>query len=394
MALDPEKRLDRVTIRGFRSIRALEDFELTDLNVLVGANGSGKSNLISFFRLFRALVTGGLDRYLRDSGGLDDLLFGGPRVTPRMHLAARFGGGALRFTLQPSNAGLCSLTDESPYPLPAAGDRRQPGVRTDGVSDLVREGDGSPWEVGDSQPVRNTVESWGAYHFHDTSRLSGMRRYQIVEDDARLRSDGSNLAPFLRRLKSTEPAVYRDILDSCRLVVPFLEDFRFREEEFGPSRKVRLSWKARGSDHPMQAYHLSDGSLRFLCLATALLQPDPPSAIVVDEPELGLPPLAISLLAELIQHGSRRTQVVVATQCPHLLDEFSVEEVIVVRRQKGESRFERLDERDYRAWLDEYTVGELWRKNVIDGGPIHDADGRSPRAAETTGRGLGAEVAC
>ncbi len=372
MALDPEKRLDRVTIRGFRSIRALEDFELTDLNVLVGANGSGKSNLISFFRLFRALVTGGLDRYLRDSGGLDDLLFGGPRVTPRMHLAARFGGGALRFTLEPSNAGLCSLTDESPYPLPAAGDRWQPGVRTDGVSDLVREGDGSPWEVGGSQPVRNAVESWGAYHFHDTSRLSGMRRYQVVEDDARLRTDGSNIAPFLRRLRKSEPASYRDILESCRLIVPYFEDFRFREEEFGPSRKVRLSWKARGSDHPMQPYHLSDGSIRFLCLATALLQPEPPSAIVIDEPELGLHPLAISIVAELVRSAAVRTQIIVATQSPLFLDEFSVNDVVVVSRRDGESRFERLDEADYRAWLGEYSLGELWRKNVIVGGPVYE----------------------
>lgn len=371
MAPDPEKRLDRVTIRGLRSIRALEDFEFTDLNVLVGANGSGKSNLISFFRLLRALVTGSLDRYFHDAGGVDDLLFDGPKETERMQFEARFGRGALRFALEPSNAGLYSLTDESPFPVAAARDRWQPGVRTDGASDLVREGDGPPWDTGDRRRVREAVESWGIYHFHDTSLRSGMRRFHLVEDDEGLRPDGSNLAPFLLRLKKTEPAVYRDLLNSCRLVVPFFEDFRLREEEFGPSRKVRLSWKARGSDHPMQPYHLSDGTLRFLCLAAALLQPDPPSIIVIDEPELGLPPLAISLLAELIQHGSQKTQVVVATQCPHLLDEFSVEELIVVRRQNGESRFERLAERDYRVWLDEYTVGELWRKNVIEAGPAY-----------------------
>lgn len=370
MAPDPEKRLDRVTIRGFRSIRALEDFEFTDLNVLVGANGSGKSNLISFFRLLRALVTGSLDRYLHDAGGVDDLLFDGPKETERMQFEALFRCGALRFALEPSNAGLYSLTDESPLPA-AAGDRGQPGVRTDRTSDLVREGDEPPWNLGDRRRVREAVESWGIYHFHDTSLRSGMRRFHLVEDDEGLRPDGSNLAPFLRRLKNTKPAVYRDLLNSCRLVVPFLEDFRLREEEFGPSRKVRLSWKARGSDHPMQPYHLSDGTLRFLCLAAALLQPDPPSIIVIDEPELGLHPQAIGIVAELIRSAAVRTQVLVATQSPLFLDEFSVNELIVVSRSQGESRFERLDEQDYRVWLDEYTVGELWRKNVIEAGPVY-----------------------
>lgn len=371
MALDPEKRLDRVTIRGFRSIRALEDFELTDLNVLVGANGSGKSNLISFFRLLRAHLTGTLDRYLHEAGGMDDLLFDGPKVTPRMRFAAHFGCGGYRFALEPSNAGLCSLTGDARLPARGLPDSWEPGESVDGVSSLAREADGPSWAIPGSRPIREAVESWAFYHFHDTGPRSGMRRYRVVEDDARFRTDGSNLAPFLRRLKNSEPAAYRDILETCSLIVPNLEGFPLREEEFGPTRKVRLSWKSRGSDHPMQPHHLSDGSLRFLCLATALLQPDPPSAIVIDEPESGLPPLAVSLLAELIRHGSQKTQVVVSTQCPHLLDEFSVEELIVVRRQNGESRFERLDETDYRAWLDNYTVGELLRKNVIEAGPVY-----------------------
>lgn len=142
MALDPEKRLDRVMIHGFRSIRALEDFELTDLNVLVGANGSGKSNLISFFRLLHALMTGTLDRYIRDSGGVDDLLFDGPKTTPRMRFAAHFGCGDYRFALEPSNAGLYSLTGDAPRPACGMPESREPGESVDGASSLAREADG------------------------------------------------------------------------------------------------------------------------------------------------------------------------------------------------------------------------------------------------------------
>lgn len=371
MALDPEKRLDRVTIRGFRSIRALEDFELTDLNVLVGANGSGKSNLISFFRLLRALMTGTLDRYLHEAGGLDDLLFDGPKATPRMRFAAHFGCGDYRFALEPSNAGLYSLTGEARFYAHGVHDWWELGNSPDGASNLVREVDSLQWDAQYSRPVYEAVSAWTIYHFHDTSVMAGMRRYQIVEDDARLRADGRNIAPFLRRLKNSETSSYRDILESCRLIIPYFEDFLLRVEDFGPTRKVRLSWKSRGSDHPMQPYHLSDGSLRFLCLATALLQPEPPSAIIIDEPELGLHPLAISIIAELVRSASVKTQVLVATQSPLFLDEFSMKEVIVVSRRGGESRFERLDERDYRAWLDNHTVGELWRKNVIEAGPVY-----------------------
>ena len=372
MALDPEKRLDRVTIRGFRSIRALEDFELTDLNVLVGANGSGKSNLISFFRLLRALMTGTLDRYIRDSGGVDDLLFDGPKTTDRMDFATRFGSRGYRFGLEPSNAGLYSLTGEARFYARGVHDWWELGDSPDGASNLVREVDSLQWDAQYSRPVYEAVSAWTIYHFHDTSVMAGMRRYQIVEDDSRLRTDGSNIAPFLLRLRKSTPVSYRDILESCRLIVPYFEDFLLRMEDFGPSRKVRLSWKARGSDYPMQPYHLSDGSIRFVCLATALLQPEPPSAIIIDEPELGLHPLAISIIAELVRSASVKTQVIVTTQSPLFLDEFSMNEVIVVSRRGGESRFERLDEADYRVWLSEYSLGELWRKNVIVGGPVYE----------------------
>ena len=133
-----------------------------------------------------------------------------------------------------------------------------------------------------------------------------------------------------------------------------------------------MEWKQAGSDFPFQPHHLSNGTLRFICLATALLQPQLPATIVVDEPELGLHPYAISMLADLIQSASKRTQVIISTQSPTLLDYFEPEHVIVVNREKGHSIFERLDAQQLSQWLDEYSVGELWQKNVVRGGPTHE----------------------
>jgi hypothetical protein len=167
-------------------------------------------------------------------------------------------------------------------------------------------------------------------------------------------------------------STYKRIVDAIRIVIPFFEDFRHDTFMAGQAEKVKLSWKQKNSDYPMQPYHLSDGSIRFICLATALLQPNPPSTIVIDEPELGLPPETIGILAELIKLASQKTQVIIATQSPLLLDQFSIEDIIVARRKNGASTFERLKEKDYLDWLENYTIGELWTKNVICGGTSHE----------------------
>lgn len=362
--------LDRLTIRGFKSIRSLKDFEIKSLNVLIGANGTGKSNLIAFFRLLQALINGNLNDYVRDSGGISDLLFNGRKVTKRLKFETRFGPRGYRFTIKPGPSEGCALTDEARYYERGTTEWWELGDSPDGQSVLVKEAIGKSRDAQYSKPVYESISSWKIYHFHDTSETAAMRHAEIVQDNKTLRFDASNIAPFLRRLKKRDEETYQEILQSCKLVIPYLDDFLLDVESFGPKNKVALSWRAKGSDYPMQPYHFSDGSIRFICLATALLQPDPPSSLIIDEPELGLHPAAISILAELIQNASKRTQLIVATQSPALLDNFSVEDVVVVNRKNGASTFERLNEEDYRAWLESYSVGELWSKNVISGGPV------------------------
>lgn len=377
--------LQKLSIRGFKSIRELENFELKNLNIFVGPNGAGKSNLISFFRMLRSLMDGNLSDFIRESGGISDLLFNGRKATKQMDFETRFGLRGYRFSIVPAPGEGFAVTDEEFYPdesFAITNEQRyyEPGTigwwalgsSNSDRSLLAEEARGDGLDSDKSKPVYDAIRSWIVYHFNDSGTSSGMRNYEIVEDNKRLRSDASNIAPFLLRLKNEETSAYQEILHACRLAIPYLDDFLLDTQKFGPKTKVGLSWKNKGSDYPMQAYHLSDGSIRFICLAAALLQPTLPATLIIDEPELGLHPAAIEIISELIENVSKRTQIIVATQSPAFLDQFDVNSIVVVSRKKGSSIFERLDYNDYREWLEEYSVGQLWTKNVIQGGPVHE----------------------
>lgn len=364
--------LDKLTIRGFKSIRELKDFELKDLNIFVGANGAGKSNLISFFRMLQSLIEGNLADYIRDSGGISDLLHNGRKATKQMEFEARFGLRGYRFTLTPGPGEGFALVSEARYYQHGSTGWWELGSSGDNSSLLVKEAKGTSRDSQYSRPVYNAISSWKIYHFHDTSSTAAMRHAEIVEDNKALRYDASNIGPFLLRLRNENKSYYDEILNACRLVAPFFDDFLLDPQQLGPKTKVSLTWKAKSSDYPMQPYHLSDGSIRFICLATALLQPEPPSTIIIDEPELGLHPEAVRILAELIENAAKRTQIIVATQSPLLLDQFAIEDIVVVNRKEGQSTFERLKRTDFNEWLEDYSVGELWTTNVIQGGTTNE----------------------
>lgn len=364
--------LDSLTIKGFKSIRKLEGFELNNLNIFIGGNGAGKSNLIEFFRLLRKIIDVNLNEYIRLGGGISDYLFNGRKGTTKLEFETHFGARGYRFCIEPGPAENALLTNEARYYEHGRTGWWQLGDSPDGKSLLVKEAKGDSSDSRYSKPVYDAISSWQIYHFHDTSPTAAMRHYEIIQDNKVLRFDAANIAPYLMRLRKEHTDEYKEILESVRLVTPFFDNFILEETKFGEKQKVNLSWQQKGSDYPMQPYHFSDGSIRFICLAVALLQPNPPSTIIIDEPELGLHPSAITILAELIQNASKRTQLIVATQSPALIDHFGVEDVIVVNRKHGASIFERLKEKDFNVWLESYSVGELWSKNVISGGPVYE----------------------
>ncbi len=369
---DVSSQLDTLTIQGFKSIRDLKDFKLKNLNILVGGNGAGKSNFIDFFRLLSAIMEGTFNKFIRARGGIGDFLFNGRKITEKMSFKTYFGLRGYRFSIEPSVSADCLLTNEARYYERGTSGWWELGNSHDGTSLLAQEALSSTRNSEYSKYVYSSVTSWKIYHFHDTSATANMKHYEIIQDTGYLRYDAANIAPFLLHLRSNFPSEYTEIVNAIRLAIPFFDDFILQPTRFGEAEKVNISWRQKGSDYPMQPYHFSDGSLRFICLATALLQPNPPSTIIIDEPELGLHPAALGLLAELIQSASERTQLIVATQSPTLIDYFSIEDIIVVNRKDGASTFERLNEEDFTHWLEEYSVGELWTKNVIAGGPRHE----------------------
>jgi len=368
------QQLDKLTIRGFKSIRELNDFELHPLNIFVGANGAGKSNLISFFRLLRSLMEDNLGDYIIKNGGIGDVLFNGRKATDKMFFETMFGLHGYRFTIrQGADDKNFAVTDEARLYKKSRGDGWWLlGSSVDDKSLLAREIKRNLPDSKYSRPIHETICSWKIYHFHDTSATASMRHAEIIQDNETLRPDASNIAPFLLKLREEDNEAYQDILNTCRMVVPYLDDFLLKPEKFGQAEKVSLTWRTKGADFPMQPYHLSDGSIRFICLATALLQPVPPSAIIIDEPELGLHPEAIRILGELIQNAAKRTQLIIATQSPLLLDQFSINDIVVANHRDGQSVFERLKQEDFSAWLENFSVGELWTQNVIQGGTNHE----------------------
>jgi predicted ATPase len=216
--------------------------------------------------------------------------------------------------------------------------------------------------------VLGHLESWRLYHFHDTSDSAKIKQTGDLEDNRFLRPDARNLAAFLYRLEKNHKDHFDNIQDAVRLVAPFFDRFNLHPLELNPD-KIRLEWLEKGSDSYFNASVLSDGTLRFICMATLLLQPRLPSVILVDEPELGLHPYAISVLANLLQSASKQTQVLISTQSVTLVNHFEPQDVVVVEREEGQSIFRRLDKPDMTNWLDDYGLGDLWEKNVIGGRP-------------------------
>ena len=245
--------LSQLTIKGFRSVRELRDFELKRLNILIGGNGAGKSNLIEFFRMLRKITEGSLSEYIRSGCGISDFLFNGRKVTLRQEFEARLGVSGYRFCLRPGQLENCLLTNEALYEHDTAC-WRELGSSPDGKSLMVKE---AKSDSPDGRPVYETISSWQIYHFNDTGATSGMRHYEIIQDNRFLRSDASNIAPYLLRLKKSDADAYHEILCSVRLVIPFFDDFILDVTEFGERQKVSLAWHQNGSDYPMQPYHFS-----------------------------------------------------------------------------------------------------------------------------------------
>ncbi len=368
------RSIDRLTIEGFKSIRKLDGFRLRPLNILIGANGSGKSNFVSFFSLIREMVEGRLQHAVEKAGGADVHLFMGPQITDQIVGKLHFGMNRYEFFLEATSDYRLVFADEkviyqgseNTYPV----DR---SIGSGHIESKLKEQLEGGKNKAISDYIYKAVSSWTVYHFHDTSETAPMRRTCSIRDNERLRPNGGNLAAFLLNMREEKKDSYALIRDTVRLVAPFFDDFKLRPKKGNADTELELEWTQKNSDYPFHASQFSDGTMRFIALATALLQPNTPSTILLDEPELGLHPSALEVMAGLISQASAGTQLIVSTQSAALLNYFEPKDVVVMDREAGESRFRRLSDVELKSWLDEqYTLGDLWQKNVYGGGPVHE----------------------
>lgn len=355
-----------LTITGYKSIRELRDFKLGNLNVLIGANGAGKSNFISLFRMLAEMVEQNLQVYVQTQGGPDALLHFGRNTTGKLHAEFYFGNNGYKFDLIPTNDNRLIFIDETSF---FKGEHCPPNRQ----NILLAHGhDESKLKTADdnySPYVRESVTNWRVYHFHDTGEKARVKQPHATNDNLRLKIDAANLAAYLRMLHNKHSQHYQRIIETIRLVAPFFGDFVHRR---GIPQSLELEWTQKGKpDTPFKAHMLSDGTLRFICLATLLLQPIELLAdtILIDEPELGLHPYAIAVLADIFKQVSERRQLIVSTQSVELVNELAPEDIIVVDQEDDASVFKRFTEEELSGWLEEYSMGELWKKNVLGGRP-------------------------
>lgn len=369
--------LESISIKGFKSIRDVE-VKLRDINVLIGANGSGKSNFLEVFSFMQAVHPAriserskneGLRRYVDRAGGAGNLLHFGPKLTDSIEVRITFEEvghytismvstdvDSLRINMMTARSSLEPFSElPLKHQLPVGEDVAKESLTEQNFFDEARS---------------NLLSSWLLYHFHDTSRSAPIKKTANLHDNRHLRTDGSNLAAFLYLLREKHEDSYRFLRNTVRLVAPFFDDFVLEPMALNEDT-IRLEWKHVGTDAYFDVSSLSDGTLRFIALATLLQQPKElrPSVILLDEPELGLHPYAITMLASMVKSASVDTQVILATQSPILLDYFEPEDVLVADRVDGATEFTPQKADKLEVWLRDYSLGELWEKNELGGRP-------------------------
>ncbi|WP_045969602.1 AAA family ATPase [Xenorhabdus doucetiae] len=352
--------LSRVKIIGYKSIEKC-DLQMGCLNVLIGANGAGKSNFISFFHLIAVMLDHRLQSLVGKKGGPDTLLHFGRKKTESMNAELYFGHNGYKFGLEPTNDNRMMFQHESLF-CDIKGDYDI------GAGHFESHVDKHQANVGGY--TLPTMLRWRVYHFHDTSDSAKVKQTHRINDNDYLRADGANLAAFLYRLQKHHHLHYKRIIKTIQMVAPFFGDFYLRPTPDNADY-IQLEWTEKEQDIPFKASELSDGTLRFMLLTTVLLQPENymPGSIIIDEPELGLHPYAINVLAGLIKNASNKHQLIISTQSVELVNQFDADDLIVVDKQQGTSTFNRLNNETLSEWLEDYSLGELWKKNLLGGRP-------------------------
>jgi len=370
----------KIDLSGFKSIKK-QSISLTQVNVFIGANGAGKSNLISFFALMKSLIYKNFQLYVGQSGGADDILYYSSKHTKDINGKILLRLNELNmtydFALTYASRGTLLINNETLYNEEIKSAEQQSVSKE---SEMINEKE--------FEPIKNFIDKIRYYHFRDASETSRIKQQVNIDDNIYLKSNGANLPAYLYMLKQVYPKYYDRIIRYIQMILPFFDTFVLEKEKLNPN-KIMLKWKEKSSDLIFYPHQLSDGSLRIMILITLLLLPESemPSLIILDEPEPGVHSSGIEVIASLIKQASIHSQIIIATQSAELLDYFEVNDVVVVERPQiaiendginqtisitgidKQTIFTRLDHNKLDDWLTEYPLSELWAKNVLGGRP-------------------------
>ena len=350
-------KMESIDIKGFKSIKELQ-LPLKPINILIGANGSGKSNFLSFFELLQNIYRKNLQGYVALNGGVDKFLYNSSEVTQEIEGKLTFSTNSYSFTLKKGENNLTFSKETLSY-------YDNNYEVSNFSSETYLHSSGMPR----AEYIKDYLEEVRKYHFHDTGKNAPFHKTSNIKTDfLYLYSNGSNIAALLYKIKQEKPKTYNWILQTIQSIAPYFLDFVLNPNENG---YIELLWRNKFSEQLYNTYNFSDGTLRFIALTVLLLQPKLPQTIIIDEPELGLHPFAIAKLAGLIKSASQRgCQIIVDTQSVELINYFTPEDIITVDYKNGESVFERLDEASLAIWLEDFSLGELWKGNFINGQPF------------------------
>lgn len=376
-------KLKSIKLSGYKSIafsKNPDEILFGDINVIIGANGSGKSNFVSLFEMLDRIFTENLQLYVGQQGNAQSLLHYGSKVTKEIFTEITSTNGKsiekYRFKLTPSVDDNLIFNGEEIEITDMDGEENLIYVSGSGYKESNILYSLEDKSINTEEIMLRFFKSCKIFQFHDTSAQSYMRRSVYVENEKELYGDGSNLAPYLYTLKNTPEykKYYNRIIKRIRLIMPQFADFALEPTTISKDPHISLNWKSiTNQEYVFGPHQLSDGSLRFMALATLLLQPPEkfPKIIIIDEPELGLHPTALSVLAGMIRTASQHSQVIIATQSTRLVDEFDCEDIIVAEwdTKENSSKFKRLDKDQLGEWLEDYSLSELWEKNVLGGQP-------------------------
>jgi predicted ATPase len=385
---------EKLHIDGFRRLYEI-DLKLKPLNVVIGANGSGKTSLLDVFLLLAASASGKLKETMSDLGGI------GANITNLM--AAR--GENERFVsfdlemgvsgYKPIEYGLAIVPVGVGYRI--SGERlnqwrdnkSEPFTHIHANDGFVRyfepktkKGFVRPnWDYDQAESAlsqvpkmfqepeefRNRLASSTHYHVLDVSSRAPIRLPQQMRDAQLPGHDGEDLVSCLYTLRETDPDRFETIEATLRAGFPDFERLNFPPVAAGT---LAMTWKDKTSKNPFFMHQLSEGTLRFLWLATLLQSPGLTAVTMIDEPEVSLHPELLSLLADLLREASARTQLIVATHADRLIRFLKPSEVVTISmNDEGAAEATRADELDLEKWLQEYTFDEVWRMGRMGARP-------------------------